>query len=107
MSGNTPGPWGHYDDSKAATHRHAIVSMGKTIAHVYCTRGDEEADAANARLIAAAPDCLGALRDLLARFDPDALTQMATIEGRVRWYDGNRAAIDAARAAIAKAEGEG
>ncbi len=48
----TPPPWRHYDDSDSANHRHSIVAWGKTIAHIYCTKGYEIEDAANARLIA-------------------------------------------------------
>ena len=44
--------------------------MGKTIAHVICATGDEHEDAANARLIAAAPD-LGALHLLYSDLDCD------------------------------------
>jgi len=61
MSKHTPGKWVHYDDSRQSVHRHLIAAMGKTIAHIYCTAGDEAADEANARLIAAAPEMLEAL----------------------------------------------
>ena len=61
MTKHTPGPWIHYDDSDAPSHRHVIAAIGKTIAHVYCTKGHEEKDAINARLIAAAPELLEAL----------------------------------------------
>lgn len=62
--GHTPGPWTHYDDSAASVHRHDIVAKGKTVARVYCTQGDELEDAANARLIAAAPEMLEALQGI-------------------------------------------
>lgn len=65
MSKHTPGPWTHYDDSKSHVHRHEIVALGKTVARIYCTNGDEEEDAANARLISAAPQMLEALQTVL------------------------------------------
>lgn len=67
---HTPAPWRHYDDSSSPNHRHSIVAMGKTVAHIYCTKGDEAEDAANARLIAHAPD-LGALLLLYSDMDCD------------------------------------
>lgn len=69
MSKHTLGPWTHYDDAEVgALHpNHKIQSRGKSIATVYCTRGDEVIDAANARLIAAAPDLLATLKALYER----------------------------------------
>lgn len=61
MSKHTPGPWFHYDDTPRRIHGHEIAATGKTVARIYCTKGDEAEDAANARLIAAAPDLLEAL----------------------------------------------
>lgn len=62
----TPGPWVHYDDSKESVHRHEIVALGKTVARIYCTKGMEAEDAANAALIVRAvnayDDMLEALR---------------------------------------------
>ena len=66
---HTAGPWKHYDDSKQSVHRHQIVAMGKTIAHIYCTNGMEEEDASNARLIAAAPELLAAAQAIVKRHD--------------------------------------
>ncbi len=48
---HTPTPWTHYDDSKSAVHRHQIAAMGKTVAHIYCTKRMEAEDEANAALI--------------------------------------------------------
>jgi hypothetical protein len=67
---HTPAPWQHEDDSFGPNHRHSIFAFGKTIAHLYCTKGDEQEDAANARLIAKAPD-LGALLLMYSDLDCD------------------------------------
>lgn len=64
MTGHTPGPWFHYDDSESVVHRHDISATGKTIARIYCTKGNEDIDAANAHLIAAAPALLEALEHI-------------------------------------------
>lgn len=95
QEGHTPGPWQHYDDSADATHRHQIAAFGKTVAHVYCTKGDETSDAANARLIAAAPDLLEAARR--------ALNFIQNTEDE---FGDNLPSGDALRAAIARATGE-
>lgn len=60
MDKHTPGPWRWYDDTDEAgkNNRHEIVAVGKTVARIYATKGAEAEDAANARLIAAAPDLL-------------------------------------------------
>ncbi|RYG88641.1 MAG: hypothetical protein EON59_03840 [Alphaproteobacteria bacterium] len=58
---HTPPPWLHKDDSNSPNHRHSIVAMGKTVAHIYCTKGDEVEDAANAKLIAQAHNMGGLL----------------------------------------------
>lgn len=96
MSWHTLGPWTHYDDSVNPQHRHMIAAMGKTVAHIYCTNGDEIADKANARLIAAAPDLLEAL------MNSDSLLQaLGTIDDPIL-----QVARRLNRAAIAKAEGK-
>lgn len=83
---HTPGPWAHYDDSRdRKTNRHEIAAMGKTVCHIY--HSVPEQDAANARLIAAAPDLLAVAQFFLRGiegghikcaqyidFDPDAET---------------------------------
>ncbi len=88
MSAHTPGPWVWLEPQKVLNSAH-----GKVIDHA-CYEGmwfaayDEEINAANARLIAAAPELLEALQGVLRVAD------RATSE------------FDAARAAIAKATGE-
>ena len=91
MSKHTPGPWqvGHFDSNMICDSDGANRGCAP-IARVEGTAAERRA---NARLIAAAPELLEALRGLL---DP------ATNEDG-EWY---RQAREAARAAIAKAEGK-
>ena len=108
---HTPGPWTHYDDSEdGKTNRHEIAAIGKTVARIYCTNGMEAEDCANARLIAAAPDLLAALRALLQQTgnievlgEWEALDMNYTSRKRVRAQVDQ--VIADARAAIASATG--
>jgi hypothetical protein len=98
---HTPGPWeirddnlgckeivaGFSNDSEGWDGRLFTVNVGYT--HGLENEGE---DAANARLIAAAPDMLAALRAVIFQ----------TIQGKVLERD---ACVTAARSAIAKAEG--
>ena len=90
MNKHTPGPWKFYDDSNdGKTNRIEIVAIGKTVARIYHSVPAE--DLPNARLIAAAPDLLAALKaavDLMEQEDFATLTLVPKF-----------------RAAIAKAEG--
>jgi hypothetical protein len=72
MNAHTPGPW-HWDSdvmfstSDNVKHvRWRVCTMGKTITQVY--RNDEHAEA-DARLIAAAPQLLEALTDVVRAFE--------------------------------------
>lgn len=96
---HTPAPWTHYDDSAPSRYhpQHKIQSRGKSIATVYCTRGDEATDAANARLIAAAPDLLLALKAMTEEW----VDYMTINHLGDPWAKHN---MKLARAAIAKAE---
>ena len=89
MSAHTPGPW-----HTAGEQGVQIRSQRDQIAKVWCMRGNEWK--ANARLIAAAPDLLEALREYRAAilFAQDKQALMSAI----------KSADDKARAAIAKAE---
>lgn len=78
---HTPGPW-LVDEMETRT---AIKSGKRTVAYVQMARDDYE----NANLIVAAPDMLAALKGVL------------------RVADRKTAEFDAARAAIARAEGDG
>lgn len=95
FTGHTPGPWVTYDDHDSI-HRYEILAIGKTIARIYCERGDEATDAANAALIAAAPTLLDQRDALVA-----ALRKIASCENRA---DGD--VVDVARAALAFLEDE-
>lgn len=84
---HTPGPW-------TATPRHVTApeTEDRLPMRVTISGGNRDDNKANARLIAAAPDLLAALRDLL----PDAI-------GNHIGGPDTQARIDAARAAIIKA----
>ena len=100
---HTPGPWvtgGCGDDGwrmilgPKTRFYHAFGEAYTTgIAHISVSDCEAE-DLANARLIAAAPELLAALQELFATASIRATTAESSI-----------AAIDAARAAIAKATG--
>lgn len=87
MSAYTPGPWYWADNVPDAPKNHCIIvdADGFTIAE------PSPMNEADARLIAAAPELLAALRDLLSATEPT--------------FD-NRHEINAARDAIAQAIGE-
>ena len=109
MSKHTPGPWSvgatrHYKCSggaEVAIHYGPAESMGNCIAHAYGhgPSGDAEADA---RLIAAAPELLEALRGMM-----DAYADLCDdVTPSYQTYERRKARVDAARVAIAKATGE-
>lgn len=85
-AGHTPGPWETSHDGHGGIY--VGDKNGRQVGFV-SLRSEQEA---NARLIAAAPELLEALRDLLADYD-------GSIE------PGESALIDKARAAIAKVKG--
>lgn len=116
---HTPGPWGIHQDPPNYGERFAcivgrdsettdpvlIAEMNWHGRHRMSAPDDTLADA---RLIAAAPDLLAALAGLLAvihdsdrRRHPVAMRLLSIVSGRPEFE-----AIDAARAAIAKATGE-
>ena len=95
---HTPGPW---TMNRHPGHPHGLAIITKDIAPgawlaevVAYTNGTHYA---NARLIAAAPDLLAALADLLAEFNQHVPEDCACPKAR--------SAADNARAAIAKARG--
>ena len=107
MSKHTPGPWGIYDTAAYGIHicKGGIAGQHIGSAQAYVGLTHDEARA-NARLRAAAPDLLEALRLALAAMEnlraylikhADALPPCSTSTLETR--------ISAARATIAKAEG--
>ncbi|CAB3931578.1 hypothetical protein [Achromobacter insolitus] len=87
---HTPGPWGHRNGRIFSVDREEL-----TIANV-ARAADGDYSPANGLVLAAAPELLAALEQMLDAFVDDPLTHQ---------YTSGRAA-DAARAAIAKAKGE-
>ena len=97
MNKHTPGPW-FYDTGK--TEALIVEEDGATVAEIrttYQTTAHRSLEA-NARLMAAAPDLLAALKKIM--LEHDAL-QMADKKTGDRWP-----AATLARAAIKKAEGK-
>lgn len=73
MSKHTPGPWTAFDNDDDGIRVIGVTSRKSDVAH--CRRGNEypldsrrrhEEDFANARLMAAAPDLLAALKAVVA-----------------------------------------
>lgn len=60
-SKHTPGPWRLDDNRIEAEDRYSILP----VAMVYRSQGDEAEDEANGALLAAAPELLAALREVL------------------------------------------
>jgi hypothetical protein len=89
---HTPGPWGCIDTSNYA-HDYRLTKPDGSTLPLHVEANDHSEQRANARLIAAAPDLLEALKDMLDGHE-DACTGYG--EG----------AADKARSAIAKATGE-
>jgi hypothetical protein len=102
MSKHTPGPWVVSPDSVTTVME--VGPLKRFIAHatdlsVKCSSKEYDERDSNARLIAAAPEMLEALKWTLARVE--RLAPHKAIEGDAALYE-----IAAARAAIAKATGE-
>ena len=96
---HTPGPW---MIERYGSHKDLVIAPGADIetagiAEVDRRPGDPDGPTPNARLIAAAPEMLEALRSLADAVDVTEIPQ---------WVPALGTAYDAARAAIAKAEGE-
>jgi hypothetical protein len=109
---HTPGPWRVEESSHKQEFSHWIGSLSRhvmprqsTIAGV--VNAGAESDA-NARLLAAAPELLAALRDVLAQFDAGYFVRNTDSDGCSDWAlkaGEPLRAIAAAKVAIAKAEG--
>ena len=92
MNAHTPGPWDYRDpDGKVRANGEVVATVWQWLVK---DRWDERD--ANARLIAAAPDLLAALRQVVASAFPNPTEHPAM-----------SAAWKVAEAAIAKAEGGG
>lgn len=98
MSQHTPGPWGWvYDGSSTYSIGEDDDPQGTMIASVADRRSERAM--ANCSLIAAAPELLAALKGLLAFEEYAAYCQECGIGRSAEWQ--------AAKAAVAKAEGRG
>ena len=98
---HTPGPWRDDFEGEPDWGSQTIIQVGagSTLIADVCVTDDcisDDEHAANARLIAAAPELLEALQCLLAMPDYDGAISTSTVR---------RGAKHAARAAIAKATG--
>lgn len=97
---HTPGPW----TSGTSNYRKAIFAPDSRgaipIAYVGNNGQDHEVEISNAKLIAAAPELLAALRGIVTQCQPPALQA----EGIRRTPTQQQ--IDSALAALAKAEGK-
>lgn len=101
MSKHTPGPWTVGPVERTKWSVFATTDGGDSVKVICCTAGNarEREDpqrAADAHLIAAAPDLLEALRDLYALYDRGVLKGPDALCAQV---------VHAAIVAIAKAEG--
>lgn len=91
----TRGPWNYRDDeSEWVTDSNDNIA----VARVTCYNTDANAQHANAKLIAASPELLTALQQLLEIYDDHS--------GKVWTTSSKRRALDNARAAVNKALGE-
>jgi hypothetical protein len=95
---HTPGPWAPLAPCNALTTRHVRIYADSGEVAIATWSGTEQGTDANARTIAAAPDLLAALVDLLAL---DSNHAYADDAGLKYW----REAIHKARVAVAQAKG--
>ena len=112
-SKHTPGPWDVIPQNGAGPMIAHCYDTGndinptglRLVCHVLERKASQEVDRANARLIAAAPELLEALKGLLAVFAPGG--NIAASEGSAdrAVAEADAEAVAAANAAIAKAEG--
>ena len=107
MDKHTPGPWNVVLEDQRDYIGHYIDDGNKTIAETVCAEAGtvSEEEAANARLIAAAPELLAALEDVELRCTQARIASTIGREkGRVDFLRGELERIAGqARAAIAKA----
>jgi hypothetical protein len=116
VSAHTPGPWaarGPFNETIGTLQEPSfeISSPDVSVAFVFYPRKDveaREAARADARLIASAPDLLGACEALVAGVEDAVLRFLDSHEKSLRPDMDQllRARVDRARAAIAKARGK-
>lgn len=111
MSKHTPGPWipNRFDPSSPMT---VVAESGEWVCKVSSSgmwaNQTPETEDANAQLIAAAPDLLAALEALLPYAESEVAYHEAFAdidEENAEEHRESQAAIDKARAAIARAQG--
>jgi len=109
MSKHTPGPWENSDESEGGEDWYReYLQIGPARIDIGRGPADPE-DRANARLIAAAPELLEALKWFVSNDDTNEGDEPMPKYGGQSWNEINAFWIDGlnrARAAIAKAEGE-
>lgn len=75
MADHTPGPWeSHYMFTPESKHLEVQTAEGRPLAHVYAGGVEQAEVEANAEVMAAAPQLLTALRNLVNDFDASVLT---------------------------------
>ena len=97
---HTPGPWS-VEAREGMPGREVRAGATYVVAVVSTTSNDESNRLANARLIAAAPDLLAALEQLLQGFE-----HLRIRDGSGELQPLNNPIIDRARAAIRQAKGD-
>lgn len=94
---HTPGPW------QVLEHRQ-IIQIGTNV-FVGSTNDDYPMGEANARLIAAAPDLLAALKAIEAHLSTNSRSAGKSLEAGRAWATEGQHIREQSRAAITKAEG--
>lgn len=104
MTQHTPGPWEAVKSNRNQFAWDVIGALGMvpTIARLGLVDPHEEAVKANARLIAAAPELLEALK-----LAADQLDEVVDMNNPANWLDNSKATLEFLHQAIAKAEGRG
>ena len=114
---HTPGPWVYELESVDPSWAIVATASGAIVANVNSETGPDATsapamrvipDAANARLIASAPELLSALQGIIdyAETEAYALEELADCDEAKEQAASAYAAVEVARAAIAKATGE-
>lgn len=106
---HTPGPWTNHGRIAQPGLPHSAVAAKTLLARVYSEAfGDSEQETANANLIAAAPELLDALENVVKHLVVAQWNMRDAAQRDPRWEgcaDMCNASVEAAHAAIAKARG--